>query len=214
MSWPTSCPMDHGPHLVRFGAPVGHMVPGSHEGPGGSEGAFREVLGDVLADVPQQPRVGALAVEDVPTLHVVHICPEGSHEGAAVRQREGVGGVLSDGLIKGDHPIVVHLEVTPGAGGCNTLTWVLGSSRWTLQTCLEPLPTGTTNTDQHPKITAHRTSPRPTNHRNPHPQDLQHLKNPSRSINLPRPTTPRTPQTPQIPVRLTHEGPSQNPPSM
>lgn len=102
------------------------MVPGGYQGPGGSEGVFGKVLGDVLADVPQQRWVGGLAVEDVPSHHVIHICPVWSHKRVPVHQREGVGGVLSDRPIKGDHPIVVHLEVTPGEGGCNTLTWVMG----------------------------------------------------------------------------------------
>lgn len=97
------------------------MVPGDHQGPAGSEGAFGEVLADVLADALQQSWVAGLAVEDVPTQHVVHIRPVRSHKRAPVGQREGVGGVFSDGLIEGDHPIVVHLEVTPGAAGCNTL---------------------------------------------------------------------------------------------
>lgn len=118
--------MGYGPHLFRGGAIVGHMVPGGHQGPGGGEGLFGEVLGDVLADVPQQCRVSGLAVEDVPSQHIVHICPVRSHKRVPIHQREGVRGVLSDGLIEGDHPIVVHLEVTPGEGGCSTLTWILG----------------------------------------------------------------------------------------
>lgn len=122
-----SCPLDHRPHLFRGGAIVGHMVPGGHQGPGGCEGALGEVLADVLADVLQQGWVSGLAVEDVPTEHVVHIRPVWSHKRAPIRQREGVRGVLSDRLIEGDHSIVVHLEVTPGAGGYNTLTWVVES---------------------------------------------------------------------------------------
>lgn len=102
--------MDHGPHLFRGGAIVGHMVPGGHQGPGGGEGAFGEGLDYVLADVLQQCQVGGLMVENVPTQYVVHICPKWNHKRVPVHQREGVRSALSDGLINGDHPIVVLLE--------------------------------------------------------------------------------------------------------
>lgn len=97
------------------------MVPGGHESPRGSEGDTGEILVDVLGDEFEQRRVGGLAVEDLPTEHVVHVAPIRCHKGTPIGEGERVGGVLFDRGVEGDHAVVVHLQKATGCG--RALRW-------------------------------------------------------------------------------------------
>lgn len=87
-----------------------HLLPGDNEEPVGREGGH---VPEVPADVPggpvEQLWLRALPVEDLPADSIVHIGPEGRHEGAAVGQRESLGCELAHQGVEGDHPIVVDL---------------------------------------------------------------------------------------------------------
>ena len=115
------------PDLLAGGAIIGHVVPGGHESPGGSERDSGEILVDVLGDEFEQRRVSGLAVEDLPSQDVVHVAPIRCHKGAPVGEGEGVWGVLFDLGVEGDHAVVVHLQRDNGVeaeapkGG--TQTW-------------------------------------------------------------------------------------------
>lgn len=106
---------EHSSYRRRAASPVErHLLPGDDEDPEGREGGHvPEVPADVPGGSAEQLRLRALPVVDLPADAVVHVRPEGRHEGAAVGQREGLRRELADQGVEGDHAVVVDLRGDP-----------------------------------------------------------------------------------------------------